>query len=103
MKVPNADGTTCQLTPPAKAAIGTDEEIRAALHARTLADRHNLLDAVPQRFSRALEEASALLEPEAVRVVLPSRTIHTAAELDQWLADTRELAEKQLKLGPITL
>ena len=95
--------TTCQLTPPAKAAIGTDEEIRAALHARTLADRHNLLDAVPQRFSRALEEASALLEPEAVRVVLPSRTIHTAAELDQWLADTRELAEKQLKLGPITL
>lgn len=46
--------TTCQLTPPARAAIGTDEEIRAALIARTLTDRRNLLDAAPQRFARAL-------------------------------------------------
>ncbi|WP_035610953.1 BREX system P-loop protein BrxC [Haloferula sp. BvORR071] len=94
---------SCQLTPPAKVAIGSDEEILAALHTRTLVDRHNLLDAVPQRFSRALEEARASLEPEAVRVVLPSRTIHTTAQLDQWFADARVLAENQLKAGPITL
>jgi hypothetical protein len=40
----------CQLTPPPKAAIGTEDEILAALRARTLTDRRNLLDAVPQRF-----------------------------------------------------
>jgi hypothetical protein len=36
----------------------------------TLADRRNLLDAVQQRFSRALDEASRLLEPKAQRLVL---------------------------------
>jgi hypothetical protein len=95
--------TFYQLTPPPKAAIGTDEEILTTLRTRTLADRHNLLDAVPQRFSRALDEAGTLLEPEAVRVILPGRTIHNAAELDQWLADARELVEKQLKSGPVSL
>ena len=95
--------TTCQLTPPIKAAIGTDDEILVALQARTLADRRNLLDAVPQRFSRALEEASRLLEPKAVRVVLPGATIHNAAELDQWFTAARALVEAKLNDGPVIL
>lgn len=95
--------STCQLTPPSKSAIGTDEEILAALQTRTLADRHNLLDAVPQRFSRALDEASALLEPKAVRVVLPGATIHDTTELDQWLSAARGQIEEQLKGGPVIL
>jgi len=95
--------TTCQLAPPAKETIGTDEEILAALRASTLASRRNLLDAVPQRFSRALDEASRLLEPKAQRVLLPSATIHDTAELDQWLADARKQIEEKLKDGPVTL
>ena len=94
---------TCHLTPPAKAPIGTDDEILDALRARTLADRRNLLDAVPQRFGRALEEAARLASPEAVRVVLPSAIIKTPAELDQWLAGTRKLVEEKLKDGPVIL
>ncbi len=92
-----------QLTPPAKETIGTDEEILAALRATNLADRRNLLDAVPQRFSRALDEASRLLEPKAQRVVLPGATIHDATELDQWLADARQRVSEKLKEGPVTL
>jgi hypothetical protein len=95
--------TTCQLKPPAKDAIGTDDEILAALRASTLADRRNLLDAVPQRFSRALDEASCLLEPQAQRVVLRGATIHTAAELDEWLAGARKQIEEKLKVGPVIL
>jgi hypothetical protein len=94
---------TCQLTPPAKEAIGTDDEILAALRVSTLADRRNLLDAAPQRFSRALDEASRLLEPKAQRVVLPGATIHNATELEQWLADARSQVEKKLKDGPVIL
>jgi hypothetical protein len=94
---------TCQLTPPAKATIGTDDEILAALQARTLTDRHNLLDAVPQRFSRALEEAGKLATPEAVRVTLPGAIIKTQAELDQWLAGVRQQVEEKLKTGPVIL
>jgi len=95
--------TTCQLTPPVKRAVGTDDEILAALRTSTLADRGNLLDAVPQRFSRALDEASRLLEPEAQRVALPGATIHDATELDQWLAGVRKLVEEKLKDGPVIL
>jgi hypothetical protein len=95
--------TTCQLKPPSKQDIGTDEEIIAALHTSTLADRRNLLDAVPQRFSRALDEASRLLEPKAQRLVLPGATIHNAAELDQWLSSTRKQVEEKLKDGPVIL
>lgn len=95
--------TACQLTAPPKAAIGTDDEILAALRIRTLTDRRNLLDAVPQRFSRALEEASKLATPEAVRVTLPGAIIKTPAELDQWLAVVRQQVEEKLKSGPVIL
>jgi len=95
--------STYQLTPPVKDAIGTEDEILAALRARTLTDRRNLVDAVPQRFARALEEATRLATPEAVRVSLPSATIKTTAELDQWLAEVRQQVEAKLKNGPVIL
>jgi len=95
--------TACQLTPPPKAAIGTDDEILEALRARTLTDRRNLLDAVPQRFARALEEAGKLATPEAVRVTLPGAIIKTPAELDHWLAGVRQQVEEKLKDGPVIL
>lgn len=95
--------TTYQLTPPAKATIGTEDEILAALRTSTLTDRRNLLDAMPQRFSRALDEASRLLEPKAQRVVLPDATIHNATELEQWLASARKQVEEKLKDGPVIL
>lgn len=95
--------TACQLTPPPKAAIGTDDEILAALRARTLTDRRNLLDAVPQRFARALEEAAKLATPEAVRIALPGAIIKTPAELDQWLSGVRQQVEAKLKDGPVIL
>jgi hypothetical protein len=95
--------TGCQLVAPPKDSIGTEDEIIAALRAANLADRRNLLDAVPQRFSRALDEANRLLEPKAQRVVLPSATIQNAAELDQWLAGVRRQVEEKLKDGPVML
>jgi hypothetical protein len=94
---------THQLKTLAKEAIGTDDEIFTALYTRTLADRRNLLDAVPQRFARALEEASRLIEPKAQRVVLPGATIHNTAELDQWLKDARKQVEEKLKEGTVIL
>ncbi len=95
--------TACQLSPPPKAAIGTEDEILAALGARSLTDRRNLLDAVPQRFARALEEAGKLATPDAVRVPLPAAVIKTTEELDQWLAGVRQQVQAQLQQGPVIL
>ncbi|MBP6581931.1 MAG: BREX system P-loop protein BrxC [Chromatiaceae bacterium] len=93
----------CQLSPPPKAPIGTNDDILAALRARTLTDRRNLLDAVPQRFARALEEAAKLATPQAVRVALPSAIINDQAELDDWLDEVRQQVEDKLKDGPVIL
>jgi hypothetical protein len=95
--------TTFQLKSQAREAIATDDEILAALRISTLADRRNFLDAVPQRFSRALDEASRLLEPKAQRVALPGATIRDTTELDQWLAAARKHVEEKLKDGPVIL
>ena len=92
-----------QLKPPAMAPLGTEQEILAALRGSSLAERRNLLDAIPQRFSRALEEATQLLEPKAVRVILPSATIKDDAELDAWLDEAREQIAEKLKNGPVIL
>ena len=93
----------CQLSPPPKAPIGTNDDILAALRARTLTDRRNLLDAVPQRFARALEEAAKLATPQAVRVALPSAISNGQAELDDWLDEVRHQVEDKLKDGPVIL
>ena len=93
----------CQLSPPSKAAIGTEDEILAALTASNLTDRRNLLDAIPQRFARALEEAGKLATPDAVRVPLPAAVIKTTEELDQWLTNVRQKAQAQLDKGPVIL
>ena len=95
--------TTCQLTAPLKETIGTDEEILGSLRASALAARRNFRDAVPQRFTRAQDEAARLLEPKAQRVVLPGATIHNITELDHWLAAARKLVEEKLPEGPVTL
>lgn len=95
--------TACQLSPPPKAAIGSENEILAALNARSLSDRRNLLDAVPQRFARALEEAGKLATPDAVRVPLPAAVIKTPDELDQWLAGVRQQVMSKLEKGPVIL
>ena len=92
-----------QLTAPAAENVGTEDEILAALRVKTLADRRNLIDAVPQRFSRALDEASRLLQPKAVRVELPGATITSPGELDAWFAEVRSLVEENLQNGPVIL
>lgn len=92
-----------QLSCPSKDAAGTEDEILVSLKLKTLTDRRNLLDAVPQRFVGALDEASRLLEPKAQRVVLPSITVHSPGELDQWFADVRALVEEKLRDGPVIL
>ena len=94
---------TYQLTPSGRDPGGTEPEIIAALAARSLTDRHNLLDAIPQRFARALQEAARLLEPKAQRVVLPSATLKTTEELDQWLQQVRTLVAAKIQDGPVIL
>ena len=87
--------------PPPPVAVGTEEEVVNAVRTVSLANRRTAIEAVPQRFSMAMEEAIHLAEPKAVRVTLPSATIKDAQELDAWLKGAKAAVEAKLKDGPV--
>jgi hypothetical protein len=92
-----------QLEPPGSVSLATDDDILTAARASSLVARRDFSDAVPARFTRALDEAARLLEPKAVRVALPAATIKSESDLDAWIDETRKLVKEQLKQGPVIL
>jgi Tfp pilus assembly protein PilP len=59
------------------------------------------VDALPQRFQRAIEEAARSLEPKITRVELPSATIRDSEDLEKWVSEVRSRIENQLSKGPV--
>ena len=94
---------THQLPFSGRDASSTEAEIILALQSRPLTDRHNLVDAIPQRFARALADAARLLEPKAQRVALPGATVKSPEDLEAWIQDVRSLVEEKLQEGPVIL
>jgi hypothetical protein len=58
-------------------------------------------DALPQRTRRALEDAAKELEPNTVRVPLPSRVLKTEGDVEEWLSETKEKLLEQVKNTPV--
>jgi hypothetical protein len=91
------------LQKPAPVKVGTEEEIYFTLRENSLANRQNMVDALPQRFQSALEEAARILMPKAVRVSLPAATISNEQEFETWVGEVRAAVKEQLKKGPVIL
>jgi hypothetical protein len=90
-----------QKTPPIK--VANEEEVYSSLRENSLANRRNIVDALPQRFQSALEEATRLLVPKATRVSLPTATIQNEQELEAWVGEVRAAVREGLKKGPVIL
>ena len=60
-------------------------------------------DALRERFEKARLAAAQLLEPKAVRIELPSATLCTEQDLDNWLAAVRQAIMQRLKQGPVII
>ncbi|OGG45687.1 MAG: hypothetical protein A3F84_14490 [Candidatus Handelsmanbacteria bacterium RIFCSPLOWO2_12_FULL_64_10] len=91
------------LYPPAGIKVANEEELLSTLRGNSLTNRRTLVEALPQRFQRALEEARRLMEPRAVHVSLPSATIRSEEELEAWIEEVRETVKSQLNEGPVIL
>jgi hypothetical protein len=92
-----------QLATPSPEALSSEAEILSALRLRNLTDRRNQVDAAQLRFTRALADATSLLEPKAQKLLLPATTVRTSEELEKWLSAVRYHAEALLKSGPVIL
>jgi hypothetical protein len=83
--------------------VGTEAELLDSLEEISLEDWATRRDALSQRFQNALTEAAKLLEPQAIRVDLPSATLHSEEELRDWIQQVEKRLREELKKGPIII
>lgn len=88
-----------RLLVPERPAVATEDELIESLNQTSLAEWESRVQALPQRVSNALLAAAKLLEPEAVPVRLPSRTISTPEGVEAYIAEVREMLLKQINSG----
>ena len=87
----------CELREPPAQKMGSESEVAAALDAISLQAWANLLAALPERVARALLAAAQALQPKAVRVDLPHRTLQTEEDLDAYVEQVRALIRPHLQ------
>lgn len=83
------------------ASVSTDENLAAALQARSLSAMRAERDAIPGRVVQAIERAARILEPKVQPVSIERTTLRTDADLDAWLDRQRERISAGLKNGPV--
>jgi hypothetical protein len=88
---------------PMKPAVGTDEELRAALETSSLEARENVVALVASRVAVALSDAVRLVKPASHRVRLAPVTLETAAEVEAWVREREAELLEEIKKGPVIL
>ena len=83
--------------------VNTEDDIVETVKQASISNRKMLIEALPQRFQNALQEASIILEPKATHVSLVSATIRNEKDLDDWLNQTRQTVKNKLKDGPVII
>ncbi len=70
-----------------------------ALEKMSLDDWKNITDALTKRFENLRAAAIKLTEPQAVQVSLPSKTLKTEQEVDEYLDAAKGEIMKHIKAG----
>jgi hypothetical protein len=87
------------LEAPAAVHFGSDAELMTALEATPLMAWETQNAALPERVARAREAAARLLEPRAVPLNLPRRTLKSSEDLEHYLEEVRTMIQSQLDAG----
>ena len=84
--------------------VGTDEALLTTLDEYPLSKWEDLIAALPARVQRAREEAAQLVEPQAVRIKIPSATLKTRPEAQDYLDRLGKEIMKEIDAGrPVIL
>ena len=81
--------------------VQSDAEIAATLAAVSISSLRDRVVAMPSRFGQIALEAAQILEPKARRATLPSGTLKTDDDVDQWVAQATATLKEQLHEGPV--
>lgn len=83
--------------------LASTEEVLATLDSVNIAMFADRVAAMPSRFDEVMRSAAELLEPKAQFLRVPSRTLRTDAEIDEWLAEVGLEIKKALANGPVVI
>ena len=92
------------LVPPTPLLVETNNALKGALDARSLAGWMSEIDAVPARVAKALAEAAKRLEPEGssfTYVKVRLGTLSDDAAVQQWVAEHATKLTKAVRKGPV--
>ncbi len=81
--------------------VGTDDQLIETLRRTPLPWWQDKTAALPARFQNVAAKAAKLLEPKAQKIHLPSCTLRSTSDLDQWITDIRSEIEPKLQEGPV--
>jgi len=81
--------------------VESTESILATLESTRLSAIKDRIAALPNRYSQMAFQAAKLLEPQTQEVELPSTTLKTEDDIDQWVATVSELLKDRLRNGPV--
>ena len=80
---------------------GTKEELLESLDACPLREWESRIDALDARFSEAREQAANELTPDAQKVDLPSRTLESKEDVEEWIEEVKTLLEEKIDDHPL--
>jgi hypothetical protein len=81
--------------------VGTTEALLDTLSSTPLDSWRTLVDALSQRFDKALSDAIRELEPDTTRADLESRVLKSEEDVEEWLEEARETLLGHLENGPV--
>lgn len=87
------------LRPLPEPRLGNAQEVQSALETLNLQQLQDRLAALPTRFSEALQEALRLAAPKAIRLSLPSASLQTEEEVDEYLQKLRQAIMQHIAEG----
>ena len=83
--------------------VKNNEEVLATLERLPINSFNDRIAALPARFSKVLEEAAKLLEPDVQPVYIPRRTLKTEDEIDVWINEVKNQLKSALEQGPVMI
>lgn len=93
----------CDITEAPRPALGTYDELVAAIKRYPLAGWGDRIDALSGRFARAREMAARALEPQMQTVHIPRRTLKTEQDIDAWVKEVSDQLKSALDRGPVVI
>jgi hypothetical protein len=84
-----------------KVNLESTDEIISTLNELSLSAFKDRVIAMPSRFDQITLEAAQLMEPDIQQISLPSQTLKSEQDIDDWLKKVRQLLIEKLVNGPV--